>query len=395
MKFLDFIKSKGAIGAIFMGIFYAVVMLAIFLPGYKAMPGNIDKLPIAIVNEDKGNYGAQISKQLSNSLPFDDIDKNISNKKATNDLKSNDLNLVINIPKDFSSNLKSGKDSPGLDFKVNDASATMISQSMDSIGTEINNKLSDQFSNQTTAGVLKQVKVPETQIDSLVKQINTSYSGEVSHLNETPSSMNFKMLPMFLTLAGYVGAMIGAMQLVSAFKENRHRASKTKLFIYVQLTALIIAVFASLASVGITYFVNDMDSNMFFSIFGQLVLNYMVSFNFTAIVVFLIGQAGMILNIPILLIQTIANGATMSRDMMPSVYNWMSHISPMYYSVQAHFANIFGSVSQTPYILSLAAVGIVSMLINIIIVALTYKKKPSKVYENDNYKNDNDILVNT
>ena len=207
------------------------------------------------------------------------------------------MNLVIHIPRDFSSNLKSEKGTAGLDFKVNDASPTMISQSMDSIGSEINSQLSKQFSNQTTEGVLKQAKIPDEQMDGLIKQINASYSGDINHINKMPSSMNFKMLPMFLTLAGYVGAMIGAMQLVSAFKENRHRASKTKLFIYVQLTALIIGLASSVISLGIAYLVNDLEADKFLSIFGQLVLNYWVSFNFTAIVVFLIGQAGMILNI--------------------------------------------------------------------------------------------------
>ncbi|PTF09687.1 hypothetical protein BUY41_00880 [Staphylococcus cohnii] len=392
MKFSDFLKSKGAIGAIFMGIFYGLVMLAIFLPVYKAMPGNIDKLPIAIVNDDNGDYGNQISKQLNNSLPFDHIKKDISNSKANNQLEHNELNLVIHIPRDFSSNLKSEKGTPGLDFKVNDASPTMISQSMDSIGSEINSQLSKQFSNQTTEGVLKQAKIPDEQMDGLIKQINASYSGNINHINKMPSSMNFKMLPMFLTLAGYVGAMIGAMQLVSAFKENRHRASKTKLFIYVQLTALIIGIASSVISLGIAYLVNDLEADKFLSIFGQLVLNYWVSFNFTAIVVFLIGQAGMILNIPILLIQTIANGATMSRDMMPTVYNWMSHISPMYYSVQGHFANIFGSIPQTPYILSMAAVGVVAMFVNIVIVTFLYKKESDIVFEN--YKNTNETLAN-
>ncbi|WP_226956117.1 hypothetical protein [Staphylococcus saprophyticus] len=38
--------------------------------------------------------------------------------------------------------------------------------------------------------------------------------------------MNVKMLPMFLTLAGYVGAMIGSMQLVSSFNLLRSKASK-------------------------------------------------------------------------------------------------------------------------------------------------------------------------
>ncbi|WP_226956118.1 YhgE/Pip domain-containing protein [Staphylococcus saprophyticus] len=59
MKYIEFLKTRGATGAIFMGIFYALVMLAIFLPGYKAMPGNVDKLPIAIVNDDTGDYGNQ------------------------------------------------------------------------------------------------------------------------------------------------------------------------------------------------------------------------------------------------------------------------------------------------------------------------------------------------
>ncbi|MSU30408.1 hypothetical protein FYJ81_09510 [Staphylococcus sp. McC-251-APC-3A2] len=78
--------------------------------------------------------------------------------------------------------------------------------------------------------------------------------------------------------------------------------------------------------------------------------------------------------------------------MMPTVYNWMSHISPMYYSVQGHFANIFGSVSQTPYILSMVTVGVAAMLVNIVIVTFVYKKEPDVVFEH--YKNTNETLAN-
>ena len=390
MKFKEFIKTKGAKGAIFMGIFYALVMLAIFLPGYKAMPENIDKLPIAIINDDKGSYGDQISKQLNKSLPFDNINKNITYIEANKKLMHNKLNLIIHIPKDFSKNLSSKKDTPGLNFKINDASPTMISQSMDSIGKEINTQLSNQFSNQTANAGLKQMKIPEKQVHGLINQINNSYSGDISHINQMSPNMNYKMLPMFLTLAVYIGAMIGAMQLVSAFKENRHKTSNIKLFVYVQLTAIIIGLAASLIALGITYLVNDLDISNFFSIFAQSTLNYWVSFNFTAIIVFLIGPTGMIVNIPILLIQTISNGATMSRDMMPTLYNWMSYISPMYYSVQGHFANIFGNISQMPYIFSMIAIGLVSMLINIAIITFASKKESTEIVQND--KNSTPIM---
>ena len=70
----------------------------------------------------------------------------------------------------------------------------------------------------------------------------------------------------------------------------------------------------------------------------------------------------------------------------------MSHISPMYYSVQGHFANIFGSIPQTPYILSMAAVGVVAMFVNIVIVTFLYKKESDIVFEN--YKNTNETLAN-
>jgi ABC-2 type transport system permease protein len=40
VKFTQFLKSKGAIGStIIMGVFYAVAMLGVFLPGYTVIPG--------------------------------------------------------------------------------------------------------------------------------------------------------------------------------------------------------------------------------------------------------------------------------------------------------------------------------------------------------------------
>jgi len=137
-----------------------------------------------------------------------------------------------------------------------------------------------------------------------------------------------------------------------------------------------IAVISSLAATGITYLVNAPSGDLFLSIIGQQILNYMVCFNFTAILLFLVGEGGMILNLPILLTQTLANGAIMTRDMMPLPYEWMSYISPMYYSVQAYFANLNGSISPSPYIWSMVAVGAAAMLINILIVAIIHKPLP-------------------
>lgn len=376
MKFTQFLKTKGAIASIFMGILYAVAMLGIFLPGYTAIPGNIDQLPIAIVNDDAGKSGSMIADQLRESLPFEEIETELTNKKALEQLEANELTLVVHIPETFSADLQSGDVSSSIDFTVNEAGATVVSSTMTSIVTEINNQLSTQFSQQTAQGVLMNFNLPEEKAAEMAEMIETSYVGNLVTINEIPDGMHNNMLPMFLTMAGYVGAMIAAMQLVAAFKESRGKASKTRLFIYVQLTALLIAVLAGLAAMGVAYLVNNPSGDLFFSLFGQQVLHYMVAFNFAAMFIFLVGESGMILNIPVLLIQTLANGATITREMMYAPYEWMSYISPMYYSVQAYFANIYGSISPAPFIWGMVAVGLGAMLINILIVRFLHKPVP-------------------
>lgn len=375
MKFSEFIKSKGAIASIFMGVFYAVAMLGIFLPGYTALPGNMDDLKIALINDDKGEAGSQIAAQLGESLPFKTIETDITNKKALKELEKNELALVIHIPENFSENAESGQ-STGIDFTVNEASATMVSSAMASVVTEINKQLSANFSQQTAQGIFMNMNVPEEQAAEMAAQIENAYIGNYVIMNDVPAGMHNNMLPMFLTMACYVGAMIAGMQLVGTFKANRGKASKTKLFIYVQLTALIIAVISAVAALAVAFSISNLELSLLLPVAGQQILLYMVAFNVCSITVFLLGEGGMVLNIPILLMQTIANGATMPRDMMYAPYEWFSYITPMYHSVQSYLAIMWGSISPAPFLWGLAAVGVGAMLINIIIVWLLHKPLP-------------------
>lgn len=375
MKFSEFIKSKGAIASIFMGVFYAVAMLGIFLPGYTALPGNMDDLKIALINDDKGEAGSQIAAQLGESLPFKTIETDITNKKALKELEKNELALVIHIPENFSESAESGQ-STGIDFTVNEASATMVSSAMASVVTEINKQLSANFSQQTAQGIFMNMNVPEEQAAEMAAQIENAYIGNYVIMNDVPAGMHNNMLPMFLTMACYVGAMIAGMQLVGTFKANRGKASKTKLFIYVQLTALIIAVISAVAALAVAFSISNLELSLLLPVAGQQILLYMVAFNVCSITVFLLGEGGMVLNIPILLMQTIANGATMPRDMMYAPYEWFSYITPMYHSVQSYLAIMWGSISPAPFLWGLAAVGAGAMLINIIIVWLLHKPLP-------------------
>lgn len=375
MPFKKFMKNQGFGASVFMGIFYAVAMLVIFLIGYTALPGNMDQLKIAIVNDDAGETGEQITTQLGESIPLE-IDYSLTNEKALEQLEENKLALVVHIPENFTENANNGE-SAQIDFTVNEASATMVSSSMSSIVAEINNQLSASFSMQTSQGILMKMNFPEEQAAELAEQIDQAYVGNYIITNDVPDGMHNSMLPMFLTMAAYVGAMIAAMQLVQAYKQSRGKASRFKLFGYVQLSALIIAVVSSIFAVGIIFLITDLNNDLWLQIFGQQVLMYFVAFNFSAIFTFLFGEAGMILNIPVLLTQTIANGATMPREMMDGFFHVASYITPMYHSVQGYLAGMFGSIEQAPFILGLVFVGVGALLINLLTVTLLHKKEPA------------------
>lgn len=373
MKFKQFIKGQGAIASIFMGVFYAVCMLGIFLAGYTAIPGNIDRLPVAIVNDDAGEYGKTIEKSLVKQLPFEEIDTDISNKKAEEKLSDTDLALVIHIPETFSADLQSGKTTSKIDFTYNEATATAASSSIASVAKTINDQLNANFAEQTAVGMLQGMQIPEEQAKEMAKQIESSYEGNIKVMNDVPDGMHNNMLPMFLTMALYVGAMIAAMQLIGQFRENRNNASKKRLFAYMQITSLIIGVVAGVISTGIAFAVADVDNSLFMQVWGQQILVYWACFNFTSIMVFLLGDGGMVLNIPILLAQTIANGATVAYDMMYAPFQWLAHISPMFYSVQAYYSNLFGNNPTSPFILGLLAVGVGAMLIDMLIAWKVHK----------------------
>lgn len=375
MKFKEFLKTKGATGAIFMAVFYAVAMLCIFLSGYTAIPGNMDDLKIALVNDDKGDAGTSIAKELKKSLPFKTIESDLTNKEALKDLETNDLALVIHIPENFSSNAKKGE-TANIDYTVNEASATMVSSSMSSVVTQINTQLSANFSEETAKGILMNFNLPEDQATKMSKQIENSYVGNYKIMNDVPTGMHHNMLAMFLTMACYVGAMIGSMLLVGSFKASRGKASKTRLFVYVQITAVVVGLISAIFAIAIGMLFTKADISLLIPAFGQQILLYWVAFNFCSIPTFLLGEGGMIVNIPILLSQTLANGATIPRDMMYPVFEWISYISPMYYSVQSYLAMFYGSIDSLQFIWKLALVGLVAMVINILTVRFIHKPLP-------------------
>ena len=374
MKFKQFIRNPGFIASIFMGIFYAVAMLWIFLVAYSALPGNSSKLKVAIVNDDVGALGEQIANQLGNNLPFK-IERDDTNEQALRKLDDNQVALVIQIPQDFSANVQKGEKAE-IDFTVNGATSSVVTSTMKSIVNELDKQLSTSFSTQAAQRILINMNVPEQQAATTAQQIENAYVSNYVIKNEVPKGMQNSMLPMFLPMASYTGAMIASLQLIQAYRQNRGKASRFKLFGYVQLSALIIAIVSAIFELISVYIITDLKTDIILNVAGQQILFYMTAFNLCAIFTFLLGQAGAIVNIPVLLLQSMTNGATMPREMMYGFYEVVSYITPMYYGVNSYYAIMFGSTKQSPFIFGLLTVFAGALLINILIVTFRHEKEP-------------------
>ncbi|MFS0782742.1 YhgE/Pip domain-containing protein [Bacillus sp. 1P06AnD] len=372
MKFSAFLKNKMVIAAIFMAVFYQIIMMGSFMPGYSAIPKNIDDLHIAIVNDDP-QYGKQISKQLKDSLPFKEIESNKTLKQSKKMLDDRDIELLIHIPKDFSANLQGGKVQPKMDFYINQATPAMVSSTMQSIVKEIDANMSTQFSTNKAKGILAQLNVPEKQADAMAKSIENSFDANVVTINKVPDGMHNQMAPFFLTMVSYVGAMIAALTLTGAFNGLKNIMGKWRTYAYTQIVGILMSVIAPLIGIGILYIMHGYGSETFFELWVHHALQLFVSLQFTLVFSLLLGQAGMILNLPFLLVQTIAAGAVMTRDMMYGFFKAISYISPMYYSVQADFTLLFGGGQLATYVWHLALIGLVCLALNTLIVAFRHK----------------------
>lgn len=129
--------------------------------------GNLDNLPVAIVNEDTGDKGETLVKTLqdSNTLKLDVVDSD----QANDGLYDKKYYAVITIPKDFTSDMESAgtknKKHPTITYSPNQKSNYLASQIIDKVITKV-----------------------ELSLDN---QINAEIDGNLTDkLNEVPNSLN-------------------------------------------------------------------------------------------------------------------------------------------------------------------------------------------------------------
>ncbi len=373
---LMFLKNKSVIGGITMVLFYQVVMILVFMTGYSAIPKNMGEMSVAIVNEDK-QAGKEIAAGLAKQLPFKMV-TDLPLDKAQEQLNDRDLALVIHIPQDFTKQLSTSGTKAKMDFFMNQSNPAMVTSSMSSVVTQITTNLNNQFATQTAQGVFQSMKMPAEQAQKLAAEIPTKLDANIVNTNPVPAGMHNQMAPFFLTMVSYVGAMIFSMMMVGAMNALKRKMGLWQAFWSAQATNAIVALIAPLLGISIYFLIQGgHGADVFFKVWLVHALELFGAIEFMSIFSLLLKDKAIFVNLTLMLIQTISSGATMSREMMPWLFNIMSYISIMFYTVQTDFSIIFGGGGLTEHLLGLWIVSIASMIICLIAFYFVSPKEPA------------------
>ncbi|UOK61592.1 hypothetical protein MT997_24350 [Paenibacillus sp. OVF10] len=224
--------------------------------------------------------------------------------------------------------------------------------------------------------MLSSMQVPAEQSKQIVESTMGKVSSDIVLSNPQPAGMQNQMAPMFITMALYVGAMIYAMQSIGGMQHLQGQMGKWKAFFAMRGANLLISILAPLVGIGIYFMVQGYGVEVFLKMWMVHSLQLFVSIEFTSIFIMLLGQGGMLINMIFVLSQSIANGTSMSPEMMPGYFKFVSLITPMFYSTHLDYNILFGGGKTVEYSVGLALVGVGAFVIN---TAIHHFKKAKQI----------------
>lgn len=126
--------------------------------------GNIDNLPVAIVNSDKGDKGDVLVKSIKDSKKLKI--SVVSKEKAENGLDNKDYYAVITIPDDFTASMESAstnkKRHATITYSPNQKSNYLASQIINSVVTAVEKNLDNQVNSEIVKSLSENIEsVPE------------------------------------------------------------------------------------------------------------------------------------------------------------------------------------------------------------------------------------------
>ncbi|MGG3801283.1 YhgE/Pip domain-containing protein [Metabacillus fastidiosus] len=358
---------------------FLLIFFSVWMTAYDGVSERTDELKIGFINKDEYFNTDEIVKQIPFQMKtYESVE---TAKKEMNERK---LDMVMQIPENFTGNLQKGETN-SINYFINEANPTMSKQIMDGAAKNITGKINEnvyQHKQQIIQSNLSEQMKTTLPSEELAKNVSANISQVIQSLNIHPVRPSIEkvneakgfavtMVPMMVVLASYVGSMIMSMNINIVAAKLKSNYSKWSIF----MTRLIINLGASILLALITLlFLEIFNMDLKLSIFEFLLFQVLVFFSFlslTQMFVIVFGQGGMLFNILLLSLQLVTSGVIVSRAMLSGFYQGLGEYLPATYAAEGYYNIIFGGTGMGNVLVILLLITAVTLFIAAVRVLFT------------------------
>ncbi|WP_274364727.1 YhgE/Pip domain-containing protein [Paenibacillus thermotolerans] len=332
--------------AVVVALMAQLIFCIVWMTAYNGVLDRVDKLQIAVVNED-GPFGEQLEQQLQNNLPFQI--SAVPKEQALQQLEKRQVHMVITIPAGFGESLSAPETTAKLSYVMNASNPQLAANVMQSAVTKITGELNHR-----------------QKVDSSVQVLHPV------------DGMNNQMVPMMLVLASYVGAMLMAMNVHQAadaiggsLSRWQHFAVRTGLIVFA-------AALISIVGSGLIVLLGGQMQSSFF-IFWLFHFLTMATFMFFAqLFLMVFGMAGMFFNMAALSLQLVTSGTIVPKQMLSGFYQHLGQFLPATYAVEGFMNLQFGGIQTEKDVWTLLALIMCCITVTFAVTLLKGRAQPVK-----------------
>lgn len=369
-------------------IAFQLIFFTIWMTAYDGVNERAEQLSIGLVVEDSA-MGQQVAQNIKGSIPFS-MEDYPSMKKAESALNERQINMIMQIPANFTNQIQAGKEAEII-YAINQANASVAKNMMEGVAKqlteEINQALYPMQQNQAVEVFAQQfAQLPFEQ--QTAQQITTSVKTTVMNVKDHPvdgtiiKTNNVKgfaanFVPLMVIISSFVGAMVMIMQHQQAAQLVQESLSKWQLFLARQLLNVGVAFTLPFITIGLMHLFNIASQESLLSIYFFQSVMYLAFLSLAQVFVIAFGNMGMVFNICALSLQLVTSGVLVPKTMLSEGYKQVAAMLPATYGADGYYTIIFGG-STDNLLQNSSSLGII-IFVTLAIATLIVTFKPAPV----------------
>ncbi|KOS63387.1 ABC transporter permease [Lysinibacillus agricola] len=372
-------------------IAFQVIFFSVWMTAYDGVNDRTENLKIGLISEDT-EMGQQVVNEIKETLPFT-IENYTSLANAEQELNQRNINMVIHIPNDFTSQLQAGKEAEII-YSINQANASITKNMMEGVAKQVTEEINhhtyplqqsktmDVFSQKFSQLPMEQntaQQINETVATTIMSVKDRAIDSTIIKTNNVEEfAANF--VPLMVIISSFVGAMVMIMQHQQAAQLVQDTISKWQLFLARQLINIGVAFTLPLLTIGLMHLFNISSEESFLTIYLFQALMFWAFLCLVQSFVIIFGNLGMVFNICALSLQLVTSGVLVPQVMLSDFYNKLSSLLPATYGADGYYTIIFGGSSDNlmSNSSSLGIIIAVTLAISTAVVALKRSNVKSK-----------------